>query len=82
MTHRSGLTVSVTLVAILGASVLSAESETDTQQQGQFRATTDLVSVPVTVRSGGSPVKGLTGEDFVRWLEKPVMSDGVVRLSC
>jgi tetratricopeptide (TPR) repeat protein len=51
------------LLAVLAASALPAARQVQTGQT--FRTTADVVTIDVMVRSNGTPVGGLTAEDFV-----------------
>jgi tetratricopeptide (TPR) repeat protein len=59
--RRSGLLVA----AVTGLAALQALPAAQIPAGQTFRATTDVVTIDVTVRTGGTPVGGLTARDFV-----------------
>ena len=53
------------VVALAGVLVAAQSQAPPAQQPPAFRATTDVVTVDVSVRSGDTPVTGLTAGDFL-----------------
>jgi len=62
VTRRAITLAAISAVAVAG---LIVRAQTPPQGQAMFRSTTDLVTVDVAVRTGGTPVGGLTAADFV-----------------
>jgi VWFA-related protein len=53
------------LAALLASAAVAAAGSGQSPQQPVFRSGTDVVTVDVAVREGGTPVGGLTAKDFV-----------------